>query len=158
MSLGRTHPPTHMLSSDVFCIQYLICAPTSVLQWGLSPHSSTEVGGRTAGEALPYWSTGVGRRGACPENSTCFSVPLTHRISNRFMVKSITGSALGGIRGGKARAERMTPEERSASARHAAKARWENRTDAQRREDLTIVRQARPSYARSVLVDKGVSV
>jgi hypothetical protein len=30
----------------------------------------------------------------------------------------------GGIKGGKARAEKMTPEERSESARKAAKARW----------------------------------
>jgi hypothetical protein len=31
---------------------------------------------------------------------------------------------LGGSRGGKARAAKMTPEERSESARKAAKARW----------------------------------
>jgi hypothetical protein len=30
----------------------------------------------------------------------------------------------GGLKGGKARAERMTPEERSESARKAAQARW----------------------------------
>ncbi len=30
----------------------------------------------------------------------------------------------GGIKGGKARAERLTPEERSASARKAAQVRW----------------------------------
>ena len=35
----------------------------------------------------------------------------------------------GGAKGGKARAEKMTPEERAESARRAAKARW----DAQRR-------------------------
>jgi hypothetical protein len=33
----------------------------------------------------------------------------------------------GGLKGGKARAEKMTPEERSASARRAAAARWEKR-------------------------------
>jgi hypothetical protein len=33
----------------------------------------------------------------------------------------------GGQRGGKARAERMTAEERSDSARRAAQARWSNR-------------------------------
>ncbi len=32
----------------------------------------------------------------------------------------------GGLNGGKARAERMTPEERSESARPAARARWEH--------------------------------
>ena len=32
----------------------------------------------------------------------------------------------GGLKGGKARAERMTPEERSESARKAAQARWRN--------------------------------
>jgi hypothetical protein len=32
---------------------------------------------------------------------------------------------LGGIKGGKARAAKMTPAERSESARRAAKARWE---------------------------------
>lgn len=31
----------------------------------------------------------------------------------------------GGLKGGKARAEKMTPDERSAAARRAAKARWE---------------------------------
>jgi hypothetical protein len=31
---------------------------------------------------------------------------------------------LGGSKGGKARAAKMTPEERSESARNAAKARW----------------------------------
>lgn len=31
----------------------------------------------------------------------------------------------GGIRGGKARAEKMTPEERAESARKAARARWQ---------------------------------
>jgi hypothetical protein len=30
----------------------------------------------------------------------------------------------GGQKGGRARAERMTPEERSESARHAARTRW----------------------------------
>jgi len=30
----------------------------------------------------------------------------------------------GGLKGGKARSEKMTPEERSESARRAAKARW----------------------------------
>ena len=33
----------------------------------------------------------------------------------------------GGLKGGKARAERMTPEERSESARKAAEARWGKR-------------------------------
>lgn len=32
----------------------------------------------------------------------------------------------GGLKGGKARAEKMTPEERSEAARKAAKARWSN--------------------------------
>ena len=31
---------------------------------------------------------------------------------------------MGGVKGGKARAERMTPEQRSESARRAAQARW----------------------------------
>ncbi len=34
---------------------------------------------------------------------------------------------LGGSKGGKARAAKMTPEERSESARKAAKARWEKK-------------------------------
>jgi hypothetical protein len=37
----------------------------------------------------------------------------------------------GGLKGGKARAAKMTPEERSESARKAAKARW----DKKRREE-----------------------
>ena len=32
----------------------------------------------------------------------------------------------GGLRGGRARAEKMTPEERSEAARNAANARWNN--------------------------------
>jgi len=35
----------------------------------------------------------------------------------------------GGLKGGKARAEKMTPEERSEAARHAASARWANRSE-----------------------------
>ena len=34
---------------------------------------------------------------------------------------------LGGLKGGRARAERLSPEERSIIARKAAKARWRNR-------------------------------
>jgi hypothetical protein len=33
----------------------------------------------------------------------------------------------GGLKGGKARAAKMTPEERSESARKAAKARWDKK-------------------------------
>jgi hypothetical protein len=33
----------------------------------------------------------------------------------------------GGLKGGKARAEKMTPEERSASAKKAAEARWKKK-------------------------------
>lgn len=35
----------------------------------------------------------------------------------------------GGLKGGKARAERMTPEERSEAARKAAQARWGKSTE-----------------------------
>jgi hypothetical protein len=35
----------------------------------------------------------------------------------------------GGLKGGRARAERMTPEERSESARKAAEARWKRPSD-----------------------------
>ena len=35
----------------------------------------------------------------------------------------------GGLKGGKARAETLTPEERSEAARKAAQARWARRTD-----------------------------
>jgi hypothetical protein len=34
----------------------------------------------------------------------------------------------GGLKGGKARAAKLTPEERAASARRAAQARWSNRS------------------------------
>lgn len=37
----------------------------------------------------------------------------------------------GGLKGGKARAERMTPEERSQAARRAALGRWSRRPDAE---------------------------
>jgi hypothetical protein len=36
-------------------------------------------------------------------------------------------SQKGGLKGGKARAEKLTPEERSEIAKKAAKARWENK-------------------------------
>jgi hypothetical protein len=36
---------------------------------------------------------------------------------------------MGGLKGGKARAEALTPEERSESARQAAEARWAKRTE-----------------------------
>lgn len=36
---------------------------------------------------------------------------------------------MGGLKGGKARAEALTPEERSESARQAAEARWAERRD-----------------------------
>ena len=36
---------------------------------------------------------------------------------------------LGGLKGGKARAAKMTPEERSKAARNAAKARWNKKSD-----------------------------
>ena len=38
----------------------------------------------------------------------------------------------GGLKGGKARAEKMTPEERSESARKAAKARWAKKKQQQK--------------------------
>ena len=38
--------------------------------------------------------------------------------------KAVAGRK-GGLKGGKARAEKMTPEERSASAQKAARKRWE---------------------------------
>jgi hypothetical protein len=38
--------------------------------------------------------------------------------------KAAASGHLGGLKGGKARASKMTPEERSESARKAAKARW----------------------------------
>ncbi len=37
---------------------------------------------------------------------------------------------LGGLKGGKARAEKLTPEQRREIARKAAKARWKNKKDA----------------------------
>ncbi len=36
---------------------------------------------------------------------------------------------LGGVKGGKARAEKLTPEERKESARKAAKARWAKKSE-----------------------------
>lgn len=41
-----------------------------------------------------------------------------------------TNGRKGGLKGGKARAERLTPEERSESARRAAKARWQRQLGA----------------------------
>lgn len=40
-------------------------------------------------------------------------------------------SQKGGLKGGKARAEKLTPEERSEIARKAAKSRWKTKTTAQ---------------------------
>ena len=41
----------------------------------------------------------------------------------------VAASRKGGLKGGKARAAKMTPEERSASARKAAEARWKAKDD-----------------------------
>jgi hypothetical protein len=43
---------------------------------------------------------------------------------------------MGGSKGGKARAARLTPEERSASARKAALARWKMVKKAREKKDL----------------------
>ena len=40
--------------------------------------------------------------------------------------EAVERGRLGGLRGGKARAERMSPEERREAARKAAQARWKN--------------------------------
>lgn len=41
----------------------------------------------------------------------------------------------GGLKGGRARADKMTPEERSASAKKAAQARWKDKTPDETRRD-----------------------
>lgn len=72
------------------------------------------------------------------------------------MVKPLTGPAFAARLGGIARAKLMTTEERSESARQAAKARWANRSQQQRRDDLTIVRAARLAKKAKSLKSKGV--
>ena len=42
---------------------------------------------------------------------------------------AVTLGRLGGVKGGKARAAKMTPEERAESARKAAQARWKRAED-----------------------------
>lgn len=41
---------------------------------------------------------------------------------------AIESGRLGGLKGGKARAEKLTPEERSEIAKNAAKIRWESQS------------------------------
>lgn len=43
--------------------------------------------------------------------------------------QSVDSGRKGGVRGGKARAEQLTSEERSEIARKAAKARWQNSSE-----------------------------
>ena len=46
---------------------------------------------------------------------------------------AVTAASRGGLKGGKARAERMTPRQRSISAHRAAEARWARVRDRDRR-------------------------
>ena len=48
----------------------------------------------------------------------------THRMTEEKNPAAVELGRRGGLKGGKARAAKMTPEERSESARKAAKARW----------------------------------
>jgi hypothetical protein len=50
-------------------------------------------------------------------------------------VHAVELGKLGGAKGGKSRAERLTPEERSASARKAALARWSKAKGAKRKKN-----------------------
>jgi hypothetical protein len=53
------------------------------------------------------------------------SSPRSKKPTNKKNPAAVMLGRLGGLKGGKARAEKMTPEERSESARKAVQARWE---------------------------------
>jgi hypothetical protein len=76
-----------------------------------------------------------GKQGGEDMNETAFRVVMEaigESPVDMAPVKNIHASALGrlgGLKGGKERASRMTPEERSESARKAAAARWAVRSE-----------------------------
>lgn len=53
------------------------------------------------------------------------SAPRPKKPANKKNPAAVMLGRLGGLKGGKARAAKMTPEERSESARKAVQARWE---------------------------------
>lgn len=77
----------------------------------------------------PYTKSVKGQQGPEDLNQVAFrimseavgDVPKVEREKNAAAVEL---GRLGGLKGGKARAEKMTPEERSNVAKAAARARW----------------------------------
>jgi len=70
--------------------------------------------------------------------SPCFCLRLGIRLFESMQEKNVHAvelGKLGGAKGGKSRAERLTPEERSASARKAALARWSKAKGAKRKKN-----------------------
>lgn len=63
---------------------------------------------------------------AIVDDATEDQAEARHQAANKD-VAAVELGRRGGKRGGRARAENMTPEERSEAARKAAKARWANR-------------------------------
>jgi hypothetical protein len=61
-------------------------------------------------------------------NRTAFRVVQESTEPKAPKTKAQTSGRKGGLEGGKARAEKLSPEERSEIARNAAKRRWDSRT------------------------------
>ena len=82
------------------------------------------------GDAACYAATMAKRSRKTPKDINALAAYVVERATEEFEdspSKDPAAVALGrkgGLKGGKVRASRMTPEERSESARHAAQARW----------------------------------
>ena len=62
-----------------------------------------------------------------PEETDEQTTPLPEPTPEERHAAAVALGRLGGKKGGKARAAKLTPEERSESARKAARARWDNK-------------------------------
>jgi hypothetical protein len=79
-------------------------------------------------QVVRYWAMPKrSRKPKADPNVAAFNVLQTLIESGEAAGKDPLAVALGrrgGLKGGKARAQKLSPEERSASAQHAAKSRW----------------------------------
>ncbi|GEC55980.1 hypothetical protein ABIF38_001742 [Bradyrhizobium japonicum] len=76
---------------------------------------------------MPKGPKGEKRHADTVQNAILIGRIATGEVEDTHLVKNQTASELGrkgGLKGGRARADKLTPKERAESARKAAKARW----------------------------------